>query len=100
MGNTKEEEKEYLKRYFDDHSIPFIPVKDPEKKLRELDFDFRYPPDVMSIQDIREDTLYNVVGLKKAETQKEKIEAELSPATVDHWYYLPLLRKVVQESMK
>ena len=100
MGDTKEEEKEYIKSYLDDHSIPFIPVKDPEKKLRELDFNFRYPPDVKRINDVREGTMYDVIGLKKAETQEEKKEAEISPATVDHWIYLPLLRKTVEDSMK
>lgn len=100
MGDTKEEENEFMKQYLLEGFVPFIPVKDPERKLRELNFDFRYPPDVMSIRDVWENTMYDVIGLKKAVTQEEKKEAQISPATVDHWIYLPLLRKTVENSMK
>ena len=100
MGDTKEEENEFMKQYLHEGLVPFIPIKDPEKKLHDLDFDFQYPHDVRSIRDVWVNTMYDVIGLKKAETQEEKKEAQLSPATVDHWIYLPLLRKTVENSMK
>jgi hypothetical protein len=95
MGDTREEEKEFMKRYLDDYSVPFIPVKDPEKKLRELDFNFRYPPDAMRIGDVWDNTIYNVIGLKKAVTQEEKRKAEIG--YVEHMSQLPLLRKLIED---
>ena len=31
--------------------LTLIPVKDPERKLHELDFDFKYPADVKRVHD-------------------------------------------------
>jgi hypothetical protein len=100
MGDTNDEKIKFLKEYTDRHVVPFVSIKDPEKKLHELNFDFRYPPDVKRIEDVWEVTMYDVMGLKKAKTQEEMRKALLSPTTVDHWIYLPSLRKVVENSIK
>jgi len=84
-----------MKQYLLEGFVPFIPIKDPERRLHELDFDFRYPPDVMSIKDVWENTMYDVIGLKKAETQEEKRKAEIG--YVEHMSQLPLLRKIIED---
>ena len=100
MGNTKEEENEYLKKYMEEHTVPFISVKDPEIKLRTLDFDFQYPRHVTRIEDVWDNTMYAVIGIKKPVTQEEKLRAIIFPGNIEHWVNLPLLQKVVKNNMK
>ena len=40
MGDTHEAVEKYLKEYTENRIYPFIPMKDPELKLRTLDFNF------------------------------------------------------------
>jgi hypothetical protein len=74
--DNMEEWKRYLELSKQDGSSTLIPVKNPERKLRELDFDFKYPTEVKRIRDrITDKTTYKVIGLKQAVTPEEKREA-------------------------
>jgi len=73
IGATKEEREKYRKKF--GRRSPFIPVKDPEKKLRDLDFPFIYPENVKTVGWKRMTGVYNVVGLRKAETREERLDA-------------------------
>lgn len=74
VGETKQERKKFKKKY--PGGVPFIPVKDPEKKLRDLDFSFEYPENVKVVGRKREmKTPYRVIGLRKAKTREERLEA-------------------------
>ncbi|MCK9264842.1 MAG: hypothetical protein M0R18_13650 [Deltaproteobacteria bacterium] len=75
MGDTEEEKRKFLDEWGDCHCYPFIPVKDPEKKLHMLDFDFRYPMFAKRVPSFSVRTLYGVIGLKRAVTPEEKREA-------------------------
>ncbi|MCU0576697.1 MAG: hypothetical protein MUD15_07740 [Desulfobacterota bacterium] len=71
-GDTREEERLFTEKY-GGLFWPFIPMKDPEKNLRELNFDFKYP---QKIQDIEAEgrTLrpnYIVYGLSRAQTAED-----------------------------
>lgn len=76
-GDTREESKEFHKKYSYGF-VPFIPVKDPERSLRDLDFSFEYPENVGKVRPqkgIEAFVVYTVVGLKKARTREEKLKA-------------------------
>lgn len=78
-GVTREERKKYYEKYRE--SLPFLPVKDPEQKLRNLKFSFEYPTNVEKIghgiyrKGIRPFWVYTVVGLRKAKTKEERSNA-------------------------
>jgi hypothetical protein len=97
MGDTEEEKKRFMKQWGDCRCHPFIPLKDPEKKLHDLDFDFQYPADVKRIPSVDLKTLYEVIGLKRAVTPEEKREARRSlPSSVTlELKDLPLLKKAL-----
>ena len=73
IGATKEEREEYRKKF--GRRSPFIPVKNPEKKLRDLDFSFEYPENVKTVGWKRMTGVYKIVGLRKAKTREERLEA-------------------------
>lgn len=74
-GETWEEAREYSKKY-SVGTLRFIPVKDPEKKLRDLDFSFEYPENVKTVGWKRGmSASYLVIGLKKAKTREERLDA-------------------------
>jgi len=77
-GETREEREEFRKKYHNGF-VPFIPVKDPEKKLRDLNFSFEYPDNVRKVggQSGQRGVgpVYNVIGLKKAKTREERLDA-------------------------
>lgn len=75
-GETWEEIRKHSEQFPRD-SLRFIPVKDPEKKLRELDFSFQYPGNLQIIQRRTEYSKanYKVIGLKKAKTREERLDA-------------------------
>lgn len=74
--DSMEEWKRYLELSKQDGCSTLIRVKDPERKLRELDFDFKYPAEVKRVCDrITDTTTYKVIGLKQAVTLEEKREA-------------------------
>jgi len=79
-------------------SLRFIPAKNPEKKLRDLDFSFQYPDNLKIIQRrtkyVKGD--YVVKGFKKAKTREERRIAIPSRPT-DDFKKLPLLNKILQE---
>jgi len=102
MGNTKEELARYMEQWDKDHCKKLVPVKDPERKLRELDFDFQYPPNVICVRDIKDSklrSLYQVIGLKRAVTPEEKRKARVSlpSTTTSYLLYLPLLKRALEE---
>ena len=78
-GDTWGEVKKFYKKY-SIGSVPFITVKDPERKLRDLNFSFEYPENVMKVgsgirRGVRPFWVYTVVGLKKAITREERLKA-------------------------
>jgi hypothetical protein len=75
MGDTKEQVQRYMDQWEKDRCDILIPVKDPERKLRELDFDFKYSENVKRIYFPSDITRYEVIGLKRAITPEEKREA-------------------------
>ena len=103
LGDTKEEREKYRKKY--GRFLPFIPVKDPERKLRDLDFSFEYPENVMKIgrgiyrKGIEPYWVYTVVGLKTAKTRKERLDTTPSPPT-DDMGKLPFLYKLINQEHK
>ncbi len=96
-GETWEEIRKDSEQFPRD-SLRFIPVKNPEKKLRDLDFSFQYPDNLKIIQRrikyVKGD--YEVKGLKKAKTREERRIAIPSRPT-DDFKKLPLLNKILQE---
>jgi len=82
-------------------SLRFIPAKNPEKKLRDLDFSFQYPDNLKIIQRrtkyVKGD--YVVKGLRKAKTREERRKAQPSPPTEDI-DKLPILYKLINEKYK
>ncbi len=80
-GDTFEEKKAFYEKYHYSF-IPFIPLKDPERKLKDLDFSFKYPENTEKIdgeairpRGIRPYWVYTVQGLRKAKTRKERLMA-------------------------
>ena len=101
-GDTEEEVTRYLEQWKKNRCEMLIPVKDPERKLRELDFDFQYPPNVICVHDIKDSKLirlYKVIGLKRAVTPEEKRKARVSlPSTTTLYLpHLPLLKRALEE---
>jgi len=76
-GDTWGEVKKFYKKY-SIGSVPFITVKDPERKLRDLNFSFVYPENVRKVgwqKGIEPFNVYTVTGLKKAKTREERLKA-------------------------
>jgi len=102
-GVTREERKKYYEKYRG--FLPFIPVREPERRLRDLDFSFEYPENVMKVgkgiwrRGIRLFWVYTVVGLRKAKTREERLKAQPSRPT-DDTEKLPLLHKLINEERK
>jgi len=80
-GDTWEEVKQFNKKYDSGGFIPFVHAREPERKLRDLDFSFQYPENTRKIgssiwrRGIRSFWVYTVVGIKKATTEEERLEA-------------------------
>ncbi len=75
-GVTREERKKFYEKYKE--FLPFIPLKDPEKKLRDLEFSFEYPENVRKVgwrREIEIFKVYTVVGLPKAKMREERLDA-------------------------
>ena len=97
-GDTWPEVRKFLKKH--EGSLPFIPAKDPEKKLRKLDFSFQYPEEVKEVgsmwcsrKGIEPFAVYTIVGLPKARTRKERLDAMPGWNTEE----LPLASKINSE---
>ncbi len=76
MGETWDDVRAYSHKYRG-RNIPFIPVKDPDEKLKNLEFSFKYPENVRTIWRKTEYTEadYVVRGLIKAKTREERLDA-------------------------
>jgi hypothetical protein len=76
-GETMEEYEAYNRKYDLVTDTPFISVKDPEEKLRNLEFSFKYPENVKTIWRKTEyvEADYVVRGLIKAKTREEMLRA-------------------------
>lgn len=97
MGDTEEEVRRYMEQWDKDRCKILIPMKDPERKLRDLDFDFKYPENVERVQVSSDMTRYKVIGLKRAVTPKEKQEAEsLGGHGIFPGAYQPVLRRALE----
>ena len=80
-GDTWEESRAYSEKY-DGGFKPLVPVDDPEKRLKDLDFSFEYPENTHKIhrtelkeKGIEPYRVYTVVGLRKAVTEDERKRA-------------------------
>ncbi len=79
----KEKEKEYRRRINMEvpekrlpYRSPFIPMKDPERRLRNLEIPFDYDVDgVMRISTKVSAPSYTLVGLRKLKTREERLRA-------------------------
>lgn len=98
-GDTKEKRKKYFEKL--GLEVPFIAVENPEKKLRNLEFVFDYPSNVSTLSHIwcRENKIkpywvYTVVGLRKAKTREERLEAMRRMPNDER---LPLASKMYRE---
>jgi hypothetical protein len=77
----KEKEKEYSQKMRKEfptgfpYGTPFIPMKDPETKLKNLDIPFDYPEDVKRIFTEKSFQFadYTVIGLRKLKTKEERL---------------------------
>ncbi|HPO33934.1 MAG: hypothetical protein KBC76_10535 [Deltaproteobacteria bacterium] len=85
------------------NEVPFISADDPVKRLRSMDFTFKYSKNVQKIP-LRKLNYpwcqYWVLGLKKTATEKEWRKEQLTSGNVSEWEHLPLLRKVIGEEIK
>jgi hypothetical protein len=77
-GNSQEEARKYFEKYRT-MFLPFIPIDNPEKRLRELDFSFEYPEKTDTLNstwctnnNVKPYWLYTVIGLRKTKTKKER----------------------------
>ncbi|MBF0118888.1 MAG: hypothetical protein HQK79_08630 [Desulfobacterales bacterium] len=82
----------------------FIPLKYPEQHLRNMTFDFNYPKNVqlIDIDEKFEDKrwqLYQVIGIKKAKTIKERRQA-LELDFLDNMPDLPVVFKMLDKDAK
>lgn len=102
-GNTWEESSKFNKKY--GPVWPLIPVRNPEEKLRNLDFSFQYPEKVKRVATqmpkqpdkyLRYWT-YTVKGLKKAETREERLNATHFRTEIEN---MPLIHKLINEERK
>jgi len=100
QGETREEREIYRQKYRG-RKVPFIPVKDPEKKLRNLKFSFKYPENVRTIQRKTEyvEADYVVRGFTKAETREERNVA-IPGRPTSNVKKLPILNKLIQEEIE
>jgi hypothetical protein len=93
--NRIDSKEEWNKK--EDGLLALIPAKDPERKLRELDFDFKYPTEVKRVHDRTDNTTYEVIGLKRAITPEEQRKAR--SLGINYIYPdadQPLLRKALK----
>ena len=100
MGDTEEQVNQYMEQWKKDRRDTLVPVKDPERKLRELDFDFMYPENAKRVyipDDLIRYEQYEVIGLKRAVTAEEKREARgLGSNGLYPNARQPLLRKALE----
>jgi len=89
-GDTREETHKFFEKY-GGLFWPFIPMKDPKKRLQSLDFDFKYPEKIEVIES--ESRLFSkqyiVYGLSRAKTSKDFMDA---PSLNLHWKALGKLK--------
>lgn len=75
-----EEWERYLKLWRKDRCEILVPMKDAERRLRELAFDFKYSEDARRVyvpEDPPRNERYKVIGLKRAVTPEEKCHARI-----------------------
>jgi hypothetical protein len=95
-GETWDEVREFSKKY-PVGSVPFIPAKDPETKLRNLDFSFEYPENVRSVGENTKIELraYGVIGLRRTKSNQERLDAMgIDFGEIEK---LPILDKMLRE---
>ncbi|OGL46732.1 MAG: hypothetical protein A2W05_02175 [Candidatus Schekmanbacteria bacterium RBG_16_38_10] len=95
--------EKYLKEqdrptYDPSSSIPFIPIKAPEKQLRDFNFSFEYSKTVRWIvrgEKCRAFKMYTVIGLRKAETREDRLRASrIWPSLLDNEGDKDTLKKI------
>ena len=65
-GDTEEEKRIYRETYSGISTVPLVPLNNPHERLRQLDFDFLYPPNVRMIgNSFWSQESYVVHGLRK-----------------------------------
>lgn len=106
-GDSENEARKYYDTY-KTMSVPFVPIDNPEKRLRELDFSFEYPENTASLNsvwcinnNVKRFWLYTVVGLRKAKTRKERLDAmDLFLAGACDWpskIHLPIKTEMINK---
>jgi hypothetical protein len=97
-GKTEEERKQYEEEYGRFSASPFVPAKDPETKLRNLDFSLQYPANAtkLGFEWVRPYFQYTVTGLARATTKEERLRA-MPSLPVDGEERVPLLLKMINE---
>jgi len=97
-GKTEEERKQYEEEYGRFSASPFVPVKNPETKLRNLDFSLEYPANAtkLGFEWVRPYFQYTVTGLARATTKEERLRA-MPSLPVDGEERVPLLLKMINE---
>lgn len=103
-GKTEEERRRFSEEYGRGSSTPFIPVKDPEAKLRKLEFTFEYPEVVMKLgtealkdKGITMYFVYTVTGLVKVTTKEERLRAMGASPPSESKEKTPFLNKMIME---
>jgi hypothetical protein len=97
-GDTSEEIRKFGEKYRG--NLPFIAVKDPEQKLRNLDFSFQYTKEFKIVgwqQGIGPYRVFTVTGLKKATTREERLKA-MGTLLVEG--SLPIYGRLIKEERK
>jgi hypothetical protein len=79
-GDTQEEARAFNKKYLG--FLPFVPLREPERRLRDLSFSFNYSENVEKLageelrrKGIRPYWVYTVDGIKKAKTREERLKS-------------------------
>ncbi len=98
-GKTEEERKQYEEEYERFSASPFVPVKDPETKLRNLDFSLQYPANAtkLGFEWVRPYFQYTVTGLARATTREERLRASMVSTPSESKEKTTLLNRRIKE---
>jgi len=98
-GKTEEERKQYEEEYGRFSASPFVPVKNPETKLRNLDFSLEYPANAtkLGFEWTKPYFQYTVTGLARATTKEERLRAMGASPPSESKEKTPFLNKMIME---
>jgi hypothetical protein len=98
-GKTEEERKQYEEEYGRFSASPFVPVKNPETKLRNLDFSLQYPANAtkLGFEWTKPYFQYTVTGLARATTKEERLRAMGASPPSESKEKTPFLNKMIMK---